>query len=433
MISDHRPKIDVVHTVENIIFDHIADLTEMLDQLRHLITLGTLFTAAGSTVLCKATCTLDKMQLMIVSPCLDICFFYHIKRTDQFHPFKILAVKLRHHGLYFSAIEHPHEDRLDHIIKMMSQRDLVASQLLGMGIEIASSHAGTQITGIAVNFCHNIENIALEDGQRNIQKLCIILDNLPIVLIVTWIHHQKYKLKREFSMSLQLLHELRHEHGILSAGDADCDLVPLLDQIIFLDRTRKTSPDGFPEFFNQASLNLLGLFFSCVLFFHEALQLQTQICAVTSGNISRIVSMGTEQFHIIKAPLTCVTQNPHRLILRDLFVAVNKFLHGNIDGSLEGSSLIRICRAHIYDGHRPGSQLFQFFYGNGLHAFPPVFTFARVSALVRSFTTSPAMISPTTDGTNALLPGIARRSVHLRTAPGGQFRAAMHSCRPWWD
>lgn len=68
MISDHRPKIDVVHTVENIIFDHIADLTEMLDQLRHLITLGTFFTAAGSTVLCKAACTLDKMQLMIVSP-----------------------------------------------------------------------------------------------------------------------------------------------------------------------------------------------------------------------------------------------------------------------------------------------------------------------------------------------------------------------------
>ncbi len=40
----------------------------------------------------------------------------------------------------------------------------------------------------------------------------------------------------------------------------------------------------------------------------------------------------------------------------------------------------------------------------------------------RSFTTSPARISPATDGTNAILPGIARRSVHLCFAPGGQIQ-----------
>ena len=34
-------------------------------------------------------------------------------------------------------------------------------------------------------------------------------------------------------------------------------------------------------------------------------------------------------------------------------------------------------------------------------------------ALHKSFTTSPAMISPATDGTNAVLPGIALFSVHL--------------------
>ena len=39
---------------------------------------------------------------------------------------------------------------------------------------------------------------------------------------------------------------------------------------------------------------------------------------------------------------------------------------------------------------------------------------------VRSLMTSPARISPATDGTNAILPGISRRSVHLWTVPGGQ-------------
>ncbi len=42
--------------------------------------------------------------------------------------------------------------------------------------------------------------------------------------------------------------------------------------------------------------------------------------------------------------------------------------------------------------------------------------------LHKSFTTSPAIISPTTDGTNAVLPGISRRSVHLCCAPGGQIQ-----------
>ena len=35
--------------------------------------------------------------------------------------------------------------------------------------------------------------------------------------------------------------------------------------------------------------------------------------------------------------------------------------------------------------------------------------------------TSPAIISPTTDGTKATLPGTARRAVHLRLVPGGQM------------
>ena len=36
--------------------------------------------------------------------------------------------------------------------------------------------------------------------------------------------------------------------------------------------------------------------------------------------------------------------------------------------------------------------------------------------------TSPAMISPTTDGVNAVEPGMSLRWVHLCTAPGGQIQ-----------
>ena len=41
---------------------------------------------------------------------------------------------------------------------------------------------------------------------------------------------------------------------------------------------------------------------------------------------------------------------------------------------------------------------------------------------VRSFTTSPATISPAVAGTKALLPGTCRRCVHFRAVPGGQMQ-----------
>lgn len=40
----------------------------------------------------------------------------------------------------------------------------------------------------------------------------------------------------------------------------------------------------------------------------------------------------------------------------------------------------------------------------------------------RSFTTSPPMIRPATEGTKALEPGTERRWVHLRWVPGGQMQ-----------
>lgn len=41
----------------------------------------------------------------------------------------------------------------------------------------------------------------------------------------------------------------------------------------------------------------------------------------------------------------------------------------------------------------------------------------------RSLITSPATISPTTDGTNAVEPGISRRTVHFLAVPGGQMQS----------
>lgn len=52
----------------------------------------------------------------------------------------------------------------------------------------------------------------------------------------------------------------------------------------------------------------------------------------------------------------------------------------------------------------------------------PFFLCIYFTTSVKSFTTSPAIISPATEGTKATEPGIARRSVHLYPASGGQIQ-----------
>jgi hypothetical protein len=44
---------------------------------------------------------------------------------------------------------------------------------------------------------------------------------------------------------------------------------------------------------------------------------------------------------------------------------------------------------------------------------------------VRSFTTSPAMIKPATEGTNAVEPGMSLRSVHFLAVPGGHIHCCL--------
>ena len=87
------------------------------------------------------------MQVVVISPRLDIILAYQIQRTDQLHTLEIGAVELRHHGLDLGAVEHAHENRLDDIIVVMAQGDLIAAQLFCKIVQVAAAHSGAQITG----------------------------------------------------------------------------------------------------------------------------------------------------------------------------------------------------------------------------------------------------------------------------------------------
>lgn len=88
----------------------------------------------------------------------DILLTDQIHRAYQFHALKIRTVQLWHHSLHLGTVKHSHQNRLNHIVVMMSQSDLVAAQFLSSAVKIASAHPGTKITGRTFFILHNIKN-----------------------------------------------------------------------------------------------------------------------------------------------------------------------------------------------------------------------------------------------------------------------------------
>ena len=179
--------------LEDIGLDDVAGGTELLHQVLHLVALGAPLAAAGGAVLSETAGALDEMELVIVAPCFDVLFLDLVHGADQLHTLEILAMKLGHHSLDLAAVEHPHQYGLDHIIKMMSQSDLITAQGLGLGVQVTPAHAGTEVTGIAVHTGHDVEDLAFEDGKRNAQYLGVVLNDFPVIRIVARVHHQEYQ------------------------------------------------------------------------------------------------------------------------------------------------------------------------------------------------------------------------------------------------
>ena len=69
---NNRVQIYIFHTLENIPFHIRIYLLQSLNQLLDLNTLRTVLVITSRTGIREFACTLDKMQTIIVPPCLDI-------------------------------------------------------------------------------------------------------------------------------------------------------------------------------------------------------------------------------------------------------------------------------------------------------------------------------------------------------------------------
>ena len=126
-ISHNCINIYILYALENVALYKRIHLFQVTDQFLDFYTFGAIFVIAGSAGICKFTCTLNKMEIIVVTPCLNIILPHQIQWTDQFHSLKVGAVKLGHHSLYLGTVKHAHKNGLNHIIIVVTQCNLVAT------------------------------------------------------------------------------------------------------------------------------------------------------------------------------------------------------------------------------------------------------------------------------------------------------------------
>ena len=257
-IARHGINGNIVDAAEDAVFDIGIVALQAAEQDLDLLPLGTTAAVvAHGAVLGKAAGALDEFQIIVALPGQDIFFPDAVHGADQGHAGEAGAVELGRHGLHLGAVEHTHHGRLNHIVEVVAQRDLVASQLLGLAVQVTAPHPGTEIAGVLFGVVGNGKDVALEDGHRNVQQLGIGLDLLTVDLIVAGVHHQKDQLKGNIAVLLQFLHQLCHQHGVFAARDANGDLVSLLYQLVALYRHDKGGPQLLSVFLDDTAFDHL--------------------------------------------------------------------------------------------------------------------------------------------------------------------------------
>lgn len=112
-------------------------------------------------------------------------------------------------------------------------------------VEVATTHLGADVAGGTFGVVRHVENVRLENGDGNFQELCVAFDFLAVDFVVTGVHHQVFHVEFHVAVAVKHLDELRHEHGILAARDADGDFVAFFDELVVLDGGNEWRPEPF--------------------------------------------------------------------------------------------------------------------------------------------------------------------------------------------
>ena len=195
-VGYHRFQMHVFNTPEYALFNVGIALFKLADKLFCLLTFAVILSVvAACACVCKLAGALDEVQLVVVAPRFYIVFSHEIERTDKFHPFKIGAVQLWHHGLNLRPVQHAHKDCFDHVVIVVSQRDFVAAELFCKVVQISPSHPCAKIARRFVHVVHALENVRLEHGDRHVEPSRVLFDDTAVFGRIAGVHDKIFHVK----------------------------------------------------------------------------------------------------------------------------------------------------------------------------------------------------------------------------------------------
>ena len=231
------------------------------------------------------------MQIVVLCPVLYFVLAYEVHRADKLHSREICTVELRHHGLHLTAVDHAHEYGLDNVVKVMTQRYLIAAEFLRLVVEVSAAHSRAEVAGIILHIIHGIENVRFKHCYRNVHHSCVCLDYCAVLAAVAGIHDQEHKLEIKFAVALYLLEQLRHQHGILAAGNTHGYLVTRLEQLVLVKSLCKLAENTAVKLLGQAAFNLRSAVGAAL-----ERDLMNQPAHIAPDEVNSVAALGTEPF-----------------------------------------------------------------------------------------------------------------------------------------
>ena len=147
----------------------------------------------------------------------------------------------REHRSRLTAVQNPHQYALDHIVKVMTQRDFVAAELARLFVQQPAPHFRAQKARIFLPL--NVrKNVRFEELQIHVKPLCIALYLLLVLIGKAGVHRQIFYRYRQLSVLFVLAKQRRQQQRVLAARHANADFVAAFQQFILVNRLPE-----FPE------------------------------------------------------------------------------------------------------------------------------------------------------------------------------------------
>ncbi len=147
-------------------------------------------------------------------------------------------------------MEHVEEQRLDHVVAMMAERDLREARALGMRIQRTATQARAEAAhrlAFGYDALDDAVRVLFEDLERLADPAQVARQNLRIVagLLLVEMHCDEFEMHRR--LRLELAQDIEQRVRVLATRKADHDAIAVLDHVVVGDRLSDLAAQPFGQ------------------------------------------------------------------------------------------------------------------------------------------------------------------------------------------